>query len=330
MYQGYIYVHAGHLGIDERTSPTAQPGKDWASCLPYHSNSTTWFYHPDRLSKNYPIKLSQKSWGNFRWPAHFQKPHCKNRSILQVCIAQHQKDQALPYTAHCTTHVQALVIFRLDYCNTILAGLPSCTIKPLQMIQYAAARLVFSKPKRAHVTPLSPCTGSRLQLASSSRHWCLHIEQPQAQHPPTSTHWWQSTFLPEAWDLRVSDASWCHHREAQNHFPEHFYSPFLAGRMNFPPHPECWVPDNFQATPENSSHPSSHDFCFFFIKQKHLCSLSLTSPIFCSEGCLKCCITSTSCDCLPLYNVSLIVFPNCKSLWIKVSAKGINVNVHLG
>ncbi len=229
--------------------------------------------------------------------------------------------------------VQALVIFRLDYCNAILAGLPSCTIKPLQMIQYAAARLVFSKPKRAHVTPLSPCTGSRLQLASSSRHWCLHIEQPQAQHPPTSTHWWQSTFLPEAWDLRVSDASWCHHREAQNHFPEHFYSPFLAGRMNFPPHPECWVPDNFQATPENSSLPSSHDFCFFFIKQKHLCSLSLTSPclaIFCSEGCLKFCITSTSCDCLPLYNVSLIVFPNCKSLWIKVSAKLINVNVHLG
>ncbi len=26
---------------------------------------------------------------------------------------------------------------------------------------------------------LSPCTGYQLQLASSSRHWCLHIEQPQ-------------------------------------------------------------------------------------------------------------------------------------------------------
>ncbi len=35
---------------------------------------------------------------------------------------------------------------------------------------------------------LSPWTGSQLQLVSSSRHWCLHIEQPQAQHPPTSTH----------------------------------------------------------------------------------------------------------------------------------------------
>ncbi len=50
--------------------------------------------------------------------------------------------------------VQAIVISRLDYCNAPLAGLPSCTIKPLQMIQNAAARLVFSEHKRAHVTPL--------------------------------------------------------------------------------------------------------------------------------------------------------------------------------
>ncbi len=50
--------------------------------------------------------------------------------------------------------VQALVISRLDYCNALLAGLPSNTIKPLQMIQNAAARLVFNEPKRTHVTPL--------------------------------------------------------------------------------------------------------------------------------------------------------------------------------
>ncbi len=50
--------------------------------------------------------------------------------------------------------VQALVISRLDYCNALLAVLPSNTIKPLQMIQNAAARLVFNEPKRAHVTPL--------------------------------------------------------------------------------------------------------------------------------------------------------------------------------
>ncbi len=50
--------------------------------------------------------------------------------------------------------VQALVISRLDYCNSLLAELPSNTIKPLQMIQNATARLVFSEPKRAHVIPL--------------------------------------------------------------------------------------------------------------------------------------------------------------------------------
>ncbi len=50
--------------------------------------------------------------------------------------------------------VQDLVISRLDYCNALLAGLPSNTIKPLQMIQNAATRLVFNEPERAHVTPL--------------------------------------------------------------------------------------------------------------------------------------------------------------------------------
>ncbi len=33
----------------------------------------------------------------------FKNHIAKKRSILQVCIAQHQKDQALPYTARCTT-----------------------------------------------------------------------------------------------------------------------------------------------------------------------------------------------------------------------------------
>ncbi len=70
---------------------------------------------------------------------------------------------------HCTTSEEAgpslhsmqynllsrpLLFFRLEYCNAILAGLPSYTIKPLQMIQNAAARLVFCEPKIAHVKPL--------------------------------------------------------------------------------------------------------------------------------------------------------------------------------
>ncbi len=98
-----LRLPGGHLGMDERTSSTAQPGKDWASCLPCHSKLTAWFQNPARFFYKYPIKFSQKSWCNFRWWADFQRPHCKNCSILQVYIAQHQKDQALPYTACSTT-----------------------------------------------------------------------------------------------------------------------------------------------------------------------------------------------------------------------------------
>ncbi len=50
--------------------------------------------------------------------------------------------------------VQALVLSRLDYCNALLTGLPANSIKPLQLIQNAAARLIFNEPKRTHVTPL--------------------------------------------------------------------------------------------------------------------------------------------------------------------------------
>ncbi|KAK3538429.1 hypothetical protein QTP86_001770 [Hemibagrus guttatus] len=50
--------------------------------------------------------------------------------------------------------VQSLVISRLDYCNSLLAGLPLNTIRPLQMIQNAAAQLVFNLPKFSHTTPL--------------------------------------------------------------------------------------------------------------------------------------------------------------------------------
>ncbi len=50
--------------------------------------------------------------------------------------------------------VQALVLSRLDYCNALLAGLPASSIKPLQLIQNEAERLIFNEPNRMHVTPL--------------------------------------------------------------------------------------------------------------------------------------------------------------------------------
>uniref|UniRef100_A0A8C6P425 Reverse transcriptase domain-containing protein n=1 Tax=Nothobranchius furzeri TaxID=105023 RepID=A0A8C6P425_NOTFU len=78
-------------------------------------------------------------------------------SVAHSCrFALYNIRKIRPYlTQHATQLlVQSTVISRLDYCNALLTGLSGCTVRPLQMVQNAAARLVFNQPKRAHVTPL--------------------------------------------------------------------------------------------------------------------------------------------------------------------------------
>jgi len=66
--------------------------------------------------------------------------------------------------------VLALVILRLDYCNSLLAGLPQSTLAPLQRVQNAAARLVFELGARDHVT------ASLIQLYWLPVHWRIQFK----------------------------------------------------------------------------------------------------------------------------------------------------------
>ncbi len=144
----------------------------------------------------------------------------------------------------------------------------------------------------------SPCTGYQLQLASSSRHECLHIKQPQAQHPPTSTNYYESTSPPEVWDLLVSDASWYHHRETQNHSPEHSRSLFLTGGMIFPP--PSGLLDPCQSSSNNWKLISTLLDFILNLKKIYL-SLSFSpslASVYLFEQCLRLGVTSTFSVCL--------------------------------
>jgi len=52
------------------------------------------------------------------------------------------------------TLIQALVVSKVDYCNSVLGGLSDTLLRLLQSVLNAAARLVFSARKSEYITPL--------------------------------------------------------------------------------------------------------------------------------------------------------------------------------
>ena len=54
----------------------------------------------------------------------------------------------------CTKAVMALVITRLDYANSLLAGMSQTSLHKLQVAQNCAARLISKTPPSSHITPV--------------------------------------------------------------------------------------------------------------------------------------------------------------------------------
>ena len=81
--------------------------------------------------------------------------HLRNIGAIRHLIPDHAAAQL----------VHSLVSSRLDYCNSLLYGLPNYRIKSLQRVQNVAARIVSRCDKKCHITPVL-----------HSLHW-LPIEQ---------------------------------------------------------------------------------------------------------------------------------------------------------
>ena len=50
--------------------------------------------------------------------------------------------------------VHAFITSRIDYCNSLLYGLPACQLNKMQRVLNATARLVCNASRYSHVTPL--------------------------------------------------------------------------------------------------------------------------------------------------------------------------------
>ncbi len=101
---------------------------------------------------------------------------------------------------------------------------------------------------------LSPCTGCRLWLTLSSRHWCLRIgSAPSYFHSllrislqKSEIYEWTTPRSTITDRLKITFQNILVHRSWLVEWSSH-------------PYPECWIPDNFQATAENLSLSSLFD-----------------------------------------------------------------------
>jgi hypothetical protein len=85
---------------------------------------------------------------------------CKRRHVNQICSTGYYYLRNLRYLKSCLTYVSlkaalhAFVFSRLDYCNSLLTGIPDFLIRKLDVLQHSCARLLTNTPVRDSISPV--------------------------------------------------------------------------------------------------------------------------------------------------------------------------------
>ena len=102
-----------------------------------------------------PFSSTVKSLGMFLDSTLSMQPHIS--FLIKTCFFHLRRIATIRRyltPEACTKLVITLLFSRLDYCNSLLAGLPAASIQGLQRVQNCAARLVLKKKKSDHISPL--------------------------------------------------------------------------------------------------------------------------------------------------------------------------------
>ena len=92
--------------------------------------------------------------------SYFDKNFTMAMHVTKTCSAAffhlHNIRQIRKFLSHEATEtlIHAFVTSKVDYCNSLLYGLPAYQIAKLQRVQNAAARLIFKDSSFCHITPL--------------------------------------------------------------------------------------------------------------------------------------------------------------------------------
>jgi len=114
--------------------------------LPYHSALMLIESHPSALSKT-----SESIWTlDLSMETHISQTVSSCFGVLRQIRSVRR---SLPRHAVMSL-VTSLVLTKLDYCNSVLAGLPMNLLNKLQAVISSAARLVCYLKTAEHITPL--------------------------------------------------------------------------------------------------------------------------------------------------------------------------------